>query len=85
MSKDSVANFMTKLESDPELLSKLSAIDSSDSQGVINFANELGFEFKSEDFSHWPAKPGKQDLSDEDLDAASGGKCCACCCCTDVN
>lgn len=78
MSKETILAFWAKVEQDPALLDRMKTIASDDAPGVVAFAKELGFSVDWEDLWDLPGQTAgeKKDLSDESLDAASGGKCC---------
>ena len=78
MSKESVDAFWQKLEDDPSLLAKLSEISSDDGNALVSMAQEVGISLDADDLKGW-SPSGKDDLSDEELESASGGAKCCCC------
>jgi len=75
MSEDQIRAFLAKIAEDPALQEKLRLANTADEASVL--AKELGFAVSSEDIASLSAKiSGSEELSDNELENAAGGKLC---------
>ena len=70
MSEEQLKAFLEKVKSDTELQEKLKAAASP--EAGLEIAKEAGFSITSEDIQSMQSAPG--EVSDEELDAAGGGR-----------
>jgi predicted ribosomally synthesized peptide with nif11-like leader len=73
MSEEQLKGFWEAIQADPSLQEKLK--DIKDIATIESIAKEAGFEISAEDLAN-----AKQELSDEDLEQASGGTVNLCLC-----
>jgi predicted ribosomally synthesized peptide with nif11-like leader len=76
MSKEQLAALLAKLKDDAELQEKLKG--AADLDAAIALAKEAGFDVSKEDWLKYQGEQ-TQELSDEELDGASGGLMAASC------
>lgn len=76
MSMEDLMKFMTRVQEDESVSRKIKEIAIHDLQGLVIFGNELGLFFTVEELEEAQknALRTRQELSEEDLDAASAGE-----------